>query len=72
MRYTVLVKFNPTDKIQVKGNEITVSIRSKPERGRANKELMHKLAKYFDVSQDKVYIISGFSSTKKQIEIAKV
>jgi uncharacterized protein (TIGR00251 family) len=51
------------------GNEISVSIKSKPERGRANKELVQKLAKHFHVSQDKVHIISGFTSTKKIVGI---
>ena len=37
MHYTALVKFNPSGKIEVKGNEITICLRSKPERGKANK-----------------------------------
>ncbi len=46
MRYNVTVKFN-TDAIEVDGDTITVGIRSKPERGRANRELIDKLAKAF-------------------------
>ena len=48
MRYNVTVKFN-TDAIEVDGDTITVGIRSKPERGRANRELVDKLAKHFDI-----------------------
>ena len=69
MRYTVFVKFNPSGKFQVNGNEITICLRSKPERGKANKELVERLASYFEVSKDKVRIISGLTSTKKLVEI---
>jgi uncharacterized protein YggU (UPF0235/DUF167 family) len=69
MRYTVFVKFNPSGKIQFNGNEITICLRSKPERGKANKELVEGLASYFEVSKDKVSIISGLTSTKKLVEI---
>ncbi|MGB8160737.1 MAG: DUF167 domain-containing protein [Nitrososphaeraceae archaeon] len=50
-------------------NEIIICLRSKPERGKANKELISKLANYFEVSKDNVHIISGLTSTKKLIEV---
>ncbi|MGB8188313.1 MAG: DUF167 domain-containing protein [Nitrososphaeraceae archaeon] len=50
-------------------NEIIICLRSKPERGKANKELISKLANYFGVSKDNVHIISGLTSTKKLIEV---
>ena len=65
----VLVKFNSSGKIQVACHEITICLKSKPERGKANKELVEKLASYFEVSKDKVRIISGLTSRKKLIEI---
>jgi uncharacterized protein YggU (UPF0235/DUF167 family) len=40
MKYTVFVKFDRDDKIEIKENEITISFKSKPERGRANRELI--------------------------------
>lgn len=43
MHYTVFVKFNPSGKIKVNDNEITICLRSKPERGKANKEMIEKL-----------------------------
>ena len=43
MHYTVFVKFNPSGKIEVNGNEITICLRSKPERGKANKEMIERL-----------------------------
>jgi uncharacterized protein len=69
MRYTVWVKFNPSGKIQVNGGEITVCIKSKPERGKANKELVEMLASYFRVSKNRVHIISGLKTTKKLVQI---
>jgi uncharacterized protein YggU (UPF0235/DUF167 family) len=40
MKYTVFVKFDRDDKIVIKENEKTISLKSKPERGRANRELI--------------------------------
>ena len=53
MNYTVFVKFNPSGKIEVNGNEITICLRSKPERGKANKDMIERLACYFEVSKDR-------------------
>ena len=69
MKYTVFVKFSSSDKIQIQGNEITISLKSKPESGKANRELIQKLAKHFVISNDKIHIITGLSSTKKLVEI---
>jgi uncharacterized protein (TIGR00251 family) len=71
LKYTVLVKFNSSGKIQIQENEITISLKSKPERGKANRELIQKLADHFGVSKDKIDIISGLRSTKKLVEIYK-
>jgi len=68
--YTVFVKFKPSGKIQIQGNEITISLKSKPERGKANLELIQKLAGYFGVAKDKVNIVSGLSLTKKLVDIS--
>ena len=69
MHYTVFVKFNPSGKIKVKGNEITICLRSKPERGKANKEMIERLASYIEISESKVCIISELTSTKKLVNI---
>ena len=69
MRYRVFVKFNPSGKIEVKGNEITICLRFKPERGKANKEMIERLASFFEVSKNKVCIISGLTTTKKLVDI---
>ncbi len=69
MRYSVWVKFNSTGKIQVNGEDITICVKSKPVRGKANRELVETLADYFGLPKDKVHIISGLKSTKKVVEI---
>ena len=70
LKYTVFVKFNSSGKIQVNTNEITIALKSKPERGKANREMIEKLAEYFRISKDRIHIISGLTSNKKLIEIS--
>jgi uncharacterized protein YggU (UPF0235/DUF167 family) len=70
MKYTVFVKFDRDDKIEIKENEITISLKSEPERGRANRELIQRLAGHFRVSGDKKHIITGLNSTKKLVEVS--
>jgi len=69
VRYSVSVRFSPDSKLEVNGNEISISIRSPPERGRANRELVKKLATHFGISEDRVRIISGLTSRKKLVEV---
>ena len=69
MRYTVFIKFNSTGKIQVTDNEIIVAIKSMPQLGKANRELIQKLANYFGLPKDAIHIISGMASTKKLVDI---
>ena len=69
MRYTVFVKFNSTGKIQDNGEEITVCVKSKPERGKANKELVERLATYFALSKDRVHIISGLNPRRNWLKL---
>ncbi len=69
MKYFISISFNTTELFQVKGNEIKVSIKSKPELGKANRELIKLLSKYFQVSTDKIKIIQGAKSRKKVVYI---
>jgi uncharacterized protein len=69
LRYTVFVKFNPAGKIIVDGDQITVSLKSRPERPKANRELIQKLADYFEIDKDRIRIISGITSNKKLVEV---
>ncbi len=46
-----------------------VSVKAPPVGGRANKEVEEVLAKYFKLPKSKVYIVSGFRSKNKVVEI---
>jgi len=48
---------------------MAISIESPPERGKANTELVKKLAAQFEASEYRVKIISGLTSTKKIVEM---
>jgi len=66
--YKVFVTFH-RDFIEVNNDEISVGIKSKPQKGEANKELIKKLSKHFNVLQSQVKITSGEKSRKKLIQI---
>jgi hypothetical protein len=69
VRYSVSVRFSSDGRLDVSRGEIAISIKSQPERGRANKELLQKLAVHFGVSKDRVRIVSGLASRKKIVEV---
>jgi uncharacterized protein (TIGR00251 family) len=69
-KYRVTVRFSADGRLEVAGDEITVSIKSQPERGRANRELVRRLAEHFGVSEQDVRILSGLASRKKIVEVA--
>ena len=68
MIYKVSVTFHK-DFVEVNNDEITIGIKAKPEKGEANKEIIKKLSKYFNVSKSKVKIIAGEKSRKKLVEV---
>ena len=68
MRYEVEVEFRK-DFVKVDGDRIFVGLRSRPVKGKANLELIKKLARYFEVSSSQVRIISGLKSRRKTVEI---
>ena len=70
MRYTVDVEFHK-DYVRLEGEHITVGLTSIPERGKANTELIRKLAKSFDTSSSNIKIISGYKSRRKIVEIKR-
>ncbi|TLY09472.1 MAG: DUF167 domain-containing protein [Thaumarchaeota archaeon] len=69
MQYSVSVRFSSDGQLEVIGDQIVISIKSQPERGRANKELLKKLAAHFGVSEERVRIVSGLTSRKKIVEV---
>lgn len=72
MKYEVSVKFNK-DFVDVDeaGKKIIIGVRAKPVKGKANGEIIKKLAKHFDVPSSSVHIIAGMRSKNKIIEIVK-
>jgi len=70
MKYEVEVRFH-NDFLKVEGNKIIVGLTSKPEKGKANLELIKKLAKHFKVSSSQVKIVSGLKSRRKIVEITE-
>jgi len=68
MRYKIKVKFHE-DFVKVADNNILVGLKSKPEKGEANKELIKKLAEHFNVHSSRVKILYGFKSKNKIVEI---
>ncbi len=66
--YEVFVEFQK-DFLKVEGNQITIGIKSKPIKGQANKEIIKKLSKYFEVSSSCVTIRKGQKIEKKIIEV---
>jgi len=70
LKIIVNVKPNSkTQKVEKKGNEFIVWLKSPPVDGKANKELIEVLAKYFDVKKRDIEIKSGATSRKKLIII---
>jgi len=68
MRYAVEVKFHG-DFVKVEGERIFVGLTSRPIEGKANMELVKKLAKHFKVPSTRVRIITGLKSRYKIVEI---
>ena len=66
------VKFNSSGRIELNGNEITMSIKSEPKHGKANREMIRKISKFFVVPENNIHIISGLTSRKKVIEIQSI
>ena len=69
MKYLVTVSFNSSHFFHVENNEIKISLKSKPQLGKANRELIKSLSEHFKISTNKIKILSGFSSRKKVVEI---
>jgi len=71
MKIFVRVKTKAKIKKLIKIDEAhySISINSLPEKGKANKEIVKTLAKYFSTTISKINIISGEKSKEKIIEI---
>ena len=67
-KYEVKVKFHK-DFIEVKDRVIEVGVTANPEEGKANKEVLQKIARHFKVPLSHVNIVLGKTSRKKIVEI---
>jgi len=68
MIYKVKVVFHK-DFVTVEKSKIEAGLVSKPEKGEANKELVKKLARYFNTPTSNVRIVKGLKSRNKLVEI---
>ena len=68
MIYKVSVTFHK-DFLEINKDGISIGIISEPQKGKANKELIEKISKHFEVPKSNVRIISGEKSRKKLVEI---
>ena len=69
MRYNLKVKLNK-DFVKVAGDNIEIGVMAKPQKGKANEEIVKKLAKHFRVSSSCVSIVAGKTSKRKIVEIS--
>lgn len=71
MKYSVSVKPNAkeTRVLHISETELQVFLRSTPERGKANDELIRVLAKTLSVPQLRVRIMRGATGRKKMVEV---
>ncbi|MCX6812162.1 MAG: DUF167 domain-containing protein [Candidatus Berkelbacteria bacterium] len=71
----VNIKVVPSSKVdQVQSTidgSLKVWLKAKPINGEANRALIKLLAKYYDVRQSMIKIISGESSKNKVVEVEK-
>lgn len=72
MKIFVYVKANARENRVEKIDDTTykVSVKAAPVDGRANKEVEEVLADYFDIAVSQIYIVSGFKSKSKVVEIS--
>jgi hypothetical protein len=66
--YKIQVEFSK-DYFEIEKNKIRIGIKSKPIKGKANKEIIKKIADYFKISSTLIQIKSGHKSDEKIIEI---
>ncbi|MEK7123521.1 MAG: DUF167 domain-containing protein [Patescibacteria group bacterium] len=71
MIINIRVKTGAQEQTVVKNEDgsFSVRVKSRPEKGRANKEAIEALAEYFDLPKSAFYIIRGKTSSQKVIKI---
>ena len=66
--YEITVKFQKNF-LEISDNQITIGVESKPLKGEANKEIIKKLSKHFQIPVSQIQIKSGHRSKQKIVEI---
>ncbi|HQK63717.1 MAG TPA: DUF167 domain-containing protein [Candidatus Staskawiczbacteria bacterium] len=71
MKISVKAKPNSREeKVEkVDENNFVVSVKEKPEKGKANEAIRNALAVYFKVASSRVKIVSGHTSRNKIVEV---
>lgn len=54
---------------KINDDHYMISVNAVPEKGKANKEMIKALSKYFDMASSKIKIISGETSKNKILEL---
>ena len=68
MRYQIKIRLK-SDFIKDENGILIVGIKALPEKGKANQELIRKLAKHFKVDVSKIKIVCGLGLRNKVVEI---
>ena len=68
MLYEITVKVQ-RNLLEISENQIIIGIESKPVKGEANKEIIKKLSKHFQIPASSIKIKSGHKSKRKIVEI---
>jgi uncharacterized protein len=68
MFYKVDVTFHK-DFIKIKDDEIEIGIMSQPIKGKANDEIIKKIARHFGITKSNVRIVAGEKSRHKVVEV---
>ncbi|MDE1826703.1 MAG: DUF167 domain-containing protein [Thaumarchaeota archaeon] len=70
MLYKVTVFLN-SDYIEVKDDKIEIGVVSRPQKGKANSEIIRKIAKHFGVSSSSVRLVLGEKSRDRIIKVTR-
>ena len=72
MKYNVkVITGSSKSEIVNEGDVLKAYVRAKPDKGKANKEVVGLIAERFNVPKNMVRIVSGVKSRKKIVEVMK-
>jgi|AntAceMinimDraft_16_1070373.scaffolds.fasta_scaffold29664_3 L-threonylcarbamoyladenylate synthase len=72
IKVKVFPKSKKTSVIQKSNNSFEIRIKSKPERGEANKEVMRALAVFFNIRLNQIRLIKGKKQRNKIFELPSI